>query len=107
MNRAGAFRQEAIVHAFDLGKVKLEITFTLAWISRWIYLVDSYFIFRFFFFRENGAEIFFQFLFTLKKGFSDIVDFCKEFSINTSVSFMVERIIPELKQFFFFTNIME
>lgn len=60
VNRAGAFRQEAIVHAFDLGKVKLEITFTVAWISRWIYLVDSYFIFRFFFFRENGAEIFFS-----------------------------------------------
>lgn len=52
-------------------------------------------------------KFFFQFLFTSKKGFSDIVDFCKEFSINTSVSFMVERIIPELKQFFFFTNIME
>lgn len=47
-------------------------------------------------------KFFFQFLFTLKKGFSDIVDFCKEFSINTSVSFMVERIIPELKQFFFY-----
>lgn len=59
VNRAGAFRQ-AIVHAFDLGKVKLEITFTVAWISRWIYLVDSDFIFRFFFFfREIGAEIFF------------------------------------------------
>lgn len=107
MNRAGAFRQEAIVHAFDLGKVKLEITFTLAWISRWIYLVDSYFIFRFFFFVKIERKFFFQFLFTLKKRFSDIVDFCKEFSINTSVSFMVERIIPELKQFFFFTNIME
>lgn len=52
-------------------------------------------------------KFFLQFLFTSKKGFSDIVDFCKEFSINTSVSFMVERIIPELKQFFFFTNIME
>lgn len=26
------------------------------------------------------------------------------FSINTSVTFMVERIIPELKQFLFLTN---
>lgn len=81
VNRAGAFRQ-AIVHAFDLGKVKLEITFTVVWISRWIYLVDSDFIFRFFFFFVKLERKFFFSFYLRRKDLAASLIFARNFQLT-------------------------